>query len=156
MVCDAGSRRGQLCRGRIGGLARLCPASAGACADRAESAASESSRGKTAKHPAAQRHPRLPPGAPGLLAARLAARHGALCPHGLRPGKRGAQMSRPVRSLVLLMAVFSSAAYAQSPQGLEWLRKIHDATLKLSYKGTFVYQHDGRTETSRITRYVDG
>src|SRR5204862_390393 len=64
-------------------------------------------------------------------------------------------MSRPVRSLVLLMAVFSGAAYAQSPQGLEWLRKIHDATLKLSYKGTFVYQHDGRTETSRITRYVD-
>jgi sigma-E factor negative regulatory protein RseB len=45
--------------------------------------------------------------------------------------------------------------YAQSPESLAWLRKIQDATQKLSYTGTFVYQNDGRSETSRITRYVD-
>src|SRR5258706_1699915 len=52
--------------------------------------------------------------------------------------------------------MLAGAAQAQSPEALEWLRRIHDATQKLSYKGVFVYQHDGRTETSRITRYVDG
>ncbi len=57
---------------------------------------------------------------------------------------------------MLLLAMLAGAAQAQSPEALEWLRRIHDATQKLSYKGVFVYQHDGRTETSRITRYVDG
>ena len=38
---------------------------------------------------------------------------------------------------------------------LDWLRRIHEATQKLSYTGTFVYQQGGRTETSRITRFVD-
>jgi sigma-E factor negative regulatory protein RseB len=46
-------------------------------------------------------------------------------------------------------------ALAQSPETLGWLRKIHDATQKLSYTGTFVYQHGARSESSRITRYVD-
>jgi sigma-E factor negative regulatory protein RseB len=54
------------------------------------------------------------------------------------------------------VVLFSGVAQAQSPEALDWLRRIHDATQKLSYKGTFVYQHDGRSETSRITRYVDG
>ena len=62
----------------------------------------------------------------------------------------------PARSFLLLLAMLAGAAQAQSPEALEWLRRIHDATQKLSYKGVFVYQHDGRTETSRITRYVDG
>jgi sigma-E factor negative regulatory protein RseB len=62
----------------------------------------------------------------------------------------------PARTLLVLVAIFSGAASAQSPEALAWLRKVHDATHKLSYKGTFVYQHDGRTETSRITRYVHG
>jgi sigma-E factor negative regulatory protein RseB len=48
-----------------------------------------------------------------------------------------------------------SVAYAQSPETLTWLRKIHDATQKLSYSGTFVYQNGTRSETSRIVRYVD-
>jgi sigma-E factor negative regulatory protein RseB len=47
------------------------------------------------------------------------------------------------------------AAQAQSAETLGWLRKMHDATQKLSYTGTFVYQNGGRSETSRITRYVD-
>ncbi len=63
--------------------------------------------------------------------------------------------STAARILALLVLVLSGAAYAQSPEALDWLRRIHDATQKLSYKGTFVYQNGGRTETSRITRYVD-
>jgi len=53
----------------------------------------------------------------------------------------------------LLLAV--GAAQAQSPETLSWLRKIHEATQRLSYTGTFVYQNGMRSETSRITRYVD-
>lgn len=59
------------------------------------------------------------------------------------------------RALAFVLAVAAGAAHAQPPEALAWLRRIHDATQKLSYKGTFVYQQDGRTETSRITRYVD-
>ena len=59
------------------------------------------------------------------------------------------------RIFPILVLAFTGAAQAQSPEALQWLRRIHDATQKLSYKGTFVYQHGGRTETSRITRYVD-
>ena len=51
-----------------------------------------------------------------------------------------------------LLLACSGLAQAQSPETLGWLRKIHDATQKLSYSGTFVYQHGGRSETSRITR----
>jgi sigma-E factor negative regulatory protein RseB len=46
-------------------------------------------------------------------------------------------------------------AQAQSPETLSWLRKINEATQRLSYTGTFVYQNGTRSETSRITRYVD-
>ena len=60
------------------------------------------------------------------------------------------------RIFPVLFLMFWGAAQAQSPEALAWLRKIHDATQKLSYSGTFVYQQGGRTETSRITRYVDG
>jgi sigma-E factor negative regulatory protein RseB len=59
------------------------------------------------------------------------------------------------RLLAVALLSFTGLACAQSPQALDWLRRIHDATQKLSYKGTFVYQQGGRTETSRITRYVD-
>ncbi len=59
------------------------------------------------------------------------------------------------RALAFVLATAAAAAHAQPPEALAWLRRIHDATQKLSYKGTFVYQQDGRTETSRITRYVD-
>lgn len=59
------------------------------------------------------------------------------------------------RGLGVVLAVAAGLAQAQSPETLGWLRKIHDATQKLSYSGTFVYQHGGRSETSRITRYVD-
>jgi sigma-E factor negative regulatory protein RseB len=51
--------------------------------------------------------------------------------------------------------VFWAGAACASPEAMEWLRRIHDATQKLSYAGTFVYQHGGRTESSRITRFAD-
>lgn len=54
-----------------------------------------------------------------------------------------------------VLALAAGVAQAQSPETLSWLRKIHEATQRLSYTGTFVYQNGGRTETSRITRYVD-
>ena len=57
--------------------------------------------------------------------------------------------------LVAAAVLGISAAHAQSPETLTWLRKIHDATQKLSYSGTFVYQNGARSETSRIVRYVD-
>jgi len=60
-----------------------------------------------------------------------------------------------VRGLLLLLALAPAAAQAQSPESLGWLRKMHDATQKLSYTGTFVYQNGARSETSRITRFVD-
>jgi sigma-E factor negative regulatory protein RseB len=53
------------------------------------------------------------------------------------------------------LALATSVAQAQSPEALGWLRKMNQATQRLSYAGTFVYQSAGRTETSRITRYVD-
>jgi sigma-E factor negative regulatory protein RseB len=53
------------------------------------------------------------------------------------------------------LALAVGAAQAQSPETLAWLRKINEATQRLSYTGTFVYQNGNRTETSRITRYVD-
>ena len=53
------------------------------------------------------------------------------------------------------LALATCVAQAQSPETLSWLKKIHDATQKLSYTGTFVYQNGPRSETSRITRYVD-
>ena len=59
------------------------------------------------------------------------------------------------RLLGLIGALAASGAYAQSPEAQAWLRKINDATQKLSYSGTFVYQNSARSETSRITRFVD-
>jgi sigma-E factor negative regulatory protein RseB len=56
---------------------------------------------------------------------------------------------------LLIFLLAASGAQAQSPEALGWLRKMHDATHKLSYRGTFVYQSAGRSETSRITRLVD-
>jgi sigma-E factor negative regulatory protein RseB len=62
-----------------------------------------------------------------------------------------------LRGMVLAgLAVLGPAVvHAQSAETLGWLRKMHDATQKLSYTGRFVYQNGPRSETSRITRYVD-
>ena len=55
----------------------------------------------------------------------------------------------------LTLALVSGAVQAQAPETLAWLRKMQDAAQKLSYTGTFVYQNAGRSETSRITRFVE-
>ena len=61
-----------------------------------------------------------------------------------------------LRCIFLCLVAFAPAgAQAQSVETLGWLKKMHDATQKLSYTGTFVYQNGARSETSRITRYVD-
>lgn len=60
-----------------------------------------------------------------------------------------------LRIFGVVLALAAGVAQAQSPETLSWLRKIHEATQHLSYTGTFVYQNGGRSETSRITRYVD-
>ena len=57
------------------------------------------------------------------------------------------------RVLALAAALGAGAAQAQSPETLGWLRKMYDASQRLSYSGTFVYQQGARSETSRITRY---
>lgn len=60
-------------------------------------------------------------------------------------------MSRPLGAL-LLCAVAGWAHAQTTPEALEWLRRIYQATEQLTYTGTFVYQQGERTETSRITR----
>jgi len=59
------------------------------------------------------------------------------------------------RAFPVFILLLWGTAQAQSPEALEWLRKIHAAAQKLSYSGTFVYQQGSRSETSRITHYVD-
>jgi len=63
-----------------------------------------------------------------------------------------------VRALALFLALGAGLVQAQgqtTPEALALLRKIHLATQKLSYTGTFVYQQGAQTETSRITRVAD-
>jgi sigma-E factor negative regulatory protein RseB len=56
-----------------------------------------------------------------------------------------------VVSVAMAGLAFADAS-APSTAVLGWLRKMEDASRRLSYTGTFVYQQGGRTETSRITR----
>lgn len=59
-------------------------------------------------------------------------------------------------ALAAVSVVLAGASFAQSgapsSEVLGWLKKMEDASRRLSYTGTFVYQQGGRTETSRITR----
>ncbi len=66
-------------------------------------------------------------------------------------------MSRALgRALGLALVAWAGLAHAQiSSEALDWLRKIYEATQKLSYTGTFVYQRGVESETSRITRLAD-
>ncbi|HLX80679.1 MAG TPA: MucB/RseB C-terminal domain-containing protein [Burkholderiales bacterium] len=62
-----------------------------------------------------------------------------------------------IRALGIALVVCGGLAQAQgqeqtSPEASALLRKIYQATEKLSYAGTFVYQQGKRSETSRITR----
>lgn len=62
-----------------------------------------------------------------------------------------------IRALGVLLIVWGGLAQAQAqmattPEAMALLRRIYEATEKLSYTGTFVYQQGERNETSRITR----
>ena len=54
---------------------------------------------------------------------------------------------------VLLLALAAQAARADG-DALSWLQRIHSATEKLSYTGTFVYRSGDQSETSRIVHIV--
>lgn len=60
-----------------------------------------------------------------------------------------------------LLMLLTCVAHAQTqvssapPDASAWLKKIYQASQKLSYTGTFVYRQGERSESSRITRLVD-
>jgi len=54
---------------------------------------------------------------------------------------------------VLLLALLAQAVRAEE-DALSWLQRIHVATQKLSYTGTFVYRSGDESETSRIVHVV--
>ncbi len=56
--------------------------------------------------------------------------------------------------LMLLLPLATSFAQSDA-EALRWLSKMRSATQRLSYAGTFVYQHGGEIDTSRIARIVD-
>lgn len=65
-----------------------------------------------------------------------------------------------MRTLVLLLLLIPAHALAQ-PQvqnardASDWLKKIYQASQKLSYSGTFVYRQGGHSESSHIVRLID-
>ncbi|MDX1374402.1 MAG: MucB/RseB C-terminal domain-containing protein [Burkholderiales bacterium] len=63
-----------------------------------------------------------------------------------------ARSSRALTFLLACCTVGSAFAQSASDEGRVWLHRIYEATHSLSYTGTFVYQHDRRSETSRVTR----
>ncbi|TMH90834.1 MAG: hypothetical protein E6H47_04850, partial [Betaproteobacteria bacterium] len=161
MACavGCGQRRrgvpGRLARLRAATRCRLAAGAGGAGSGGGHSGAAAGRRQKTAgDRAAAARHQRLSPRASGFFPACLASGDGPLCAHRVRPGAGEHEVTRS-RAFGVFLALASGLAQAQSPEALGWLRKIQDATQKLSYRGTFVFQHGGRSETSRITRYVD-
>jgi len=66
-----------------------------------------------------------------------------------------------VRAAALALVAACGLAQAQtgkpqtSAEALDLLQRIHQATQRLSYTGTFVYQQGDRSETSRIARIAD-
>lgn len=56
---------------------------------------------------------------------------------------------------VLLFACLPFTAGAESPDAITWLQRAAAAAHQLNYTGTFIYQHGGQTETSRITHRAD-
>lgn len=60
-----------------------------------------------------------------------------------------------MRAAAWLLALAAGLAHAQTDaDALALLHKIQQATERLAYSGTFVYQQGDRTETSRITRFA--
>lgn len=64
-------------------------------------------------------------------------------------------MKRALALLALGGALVAPAYGDPHGDALAWLQKMAAAAQKLSYAGTFIYQSDGSSETSRITHVVD-
>ncbi len=70
-------------------------------------------------------------------------------------------MKYRLAAVAAIAAVAAAPTWAQDPgaagsvSALEWLKKIADSSRTVSYTGTFVYQHSGRVETSRVVHYVN-
>ena len=61
------------------------------------------------------------------------------------------------RFFCLLLAGFAVPALAQSSaDALRWMQRATEVSQSLTYTGTFIYQSDSRTETSRLIHVVDG
>ncbi len=61
------------------------------------------------------------------------------------------------RVFFLLLAGFAVPALAQSSaDALRWMQRANEVSRSLTYTGTFIYQSDSRTETSRLVHAVDG
>lgn len=64
-----------------------------------------------------------------------------------------------MRAFVLLLLLIPGLAQSQSSGALDaaaWLQKIYQASVKLSYSGTFVYRQGQQSESSHIVRLIDG
>lgn len=61
----------------------------------------------------------------------------------------------PIFLLGLSAANFGWAQSGEPPEGLAWLGKMAGASNQLNYSGSFVYQHRGQSETSRIAHFVN-
>ncbi len=70
-------------------------------------------------------------------------------------------MKYRLAAVAAIAAVAAAPGWAQdtaaagSLSALEWLKKIAESSRTVSYTGTFVYQHSGRVETSRVVHYVN-
>jgi len=54
-----------------------------------------------------------------------------------------------------LLLVVANACAAEGQPNLDWLKTVAFAGHQTDYSGVFVYQHDNRVETSRITHVVE-
>ena len=59
-----------------------------------------------------------------------------------------------MRLLVALLFALSAQLASAEGDAMSWLQRIHAATHKLNYTGTFVYRSGDQAETSRIVRVV--
>ena len=60
-----------------------------------------------------------------------------------------------MRMLAALVLALSTQAACAEGDALAWLQRIHAASQKLSYTGTFVYRSGDQAETSRIVHIVE-
>lgn len=61
-----------------------------------------------------------------------------------------------MRFAVTFLGWMLALGCAQADEGFNWLQRMNQAARQLSFSGVFVYQTQGRTETSRIFRLIDG